>query len=40
MDIGDPVFAMGGVVFGVLASAPQNVAVFSSTYSPVTTTTC
>ena len=26
---------MGGVIFGVLATAPKNVAVFSSTYSPV-----
>src|SRR4029079_12278559 len=35
IDIGEPVFAMGGVIFGVLASAPQNAAVFSSTYSPM-----
>jgi hypothetical protein len=34
VDISEPVFAMGGGIFGVLACAPQNVAVFSSTYSP------
>ena len=35
VDISEPVFAMGGVIYGVLASAPQNAAVFSSTYSPM-----
>ena len=35
VDLREPVFAMGGVIYGVLATAPQNAAVFTSTYSPV-----
>jgi hypothetical protein len=35
LDMSEPVFNMGGVVFGVLAASPRNVAVFSSTFTPV-----